>query len=434
MDATNFSMVVAMVILVPLLAGGVHIGVSLALSGIGGAIAYAGNIWAGVNLPLIQALDVSGSFSLMAIPLFIALGTVAAASQLTGDIFTASYRWLSRIPGGVGLSAVAASAGMAAITGSSAASSAAMTRVALPELRKYNYDETFSVGLIAVSGTLALMIPPSITLVLFAVFAEQSVGKMLVAGLLPGLVTALAYALFVVVRCTVNPEIGPRGPRFTLRERLETLPGILPLLILIASIVIGILLGIWTPAESAAVGLALVLLFGIARGRLNAKLIGNALLEAVIASASILMIVIGSLIFSNLLAMNGFGETITQWIIGLQLGPFWLFLLLVAFYLVLGTMMETTGMLALTVPLVMPIVEAVGWSPIWFGVIVVKMMEIGAVTPPVGLNLYAVKVTAPEIPIGKSARGAAWFWSMDMCVVLLLYVVPSIALLLPSMM
>lgn len=434
MDATSLSMLTALAVLLPLLIGGVHIGVALALSGIGGAVAFTGNIWSGLSLPLIQALDVSSSFSLMAIPLFIALGTMAAASQLTGDIFTASYRWLSRVPGGVGLAALTASAGMAAITGSSAASSAAMTRVALPELRKYKYNEEFAVGLIAVSGTLALMIPPSITLVLFAVFAEQSVGKMLVAGLLPGLLTAFAYGIFILVRCTINPEIGPRGPRFTLKEKLETLPGIAPLLLLILSILVGILLGIWTPAESAAVGLALVLIFGVVRGRLTLKLIGGALFEAVIASSSIIMIVIGSLIFSNLLAMNGFGEAMTAWIIDLNLSPFWLFVLLVTFYLVMGTMMETTGMLALTIPLVMPIVDTVGWSPIWFGVIVVKMMEIGAVTPPVGLNLYAVKVTAPEVPIGMIARGAAWFWSMDLCVVFVLYLIPGIALLLPNMM
>jgi C4-dicarboxylate transporter DctM subunit len=434
MDPTTLSMSIAIGVLLPLLLAGVHIGVALGLSGVAGAVVFTGNLHIGLTLPLIQSLDASSSFTLMTIPLFIALGTVAAASGLTGDMFNASYKWMSRVPGGIGIAAIAASAGMAAITGSSAASSAAMTRIALPELRKYEYDEEFSVGLIAVSGTLALMIPPSITLVLFAVFAEQSVGKMLIAGILPGIVTGLAYILFVFVRCKLNSKIGPVGPRFLLRERLQTLPGVLPLLLLIVAILVGIIVGIWTPAESSAVGLACVLLMGVLRGRLTLKLIGHALFEAVVASASVLMIVIGSLIFSNLLALNGFGEVITQSIIDLNLSPVMLFLLLIAFYLLLGTMMEATGILALTVPLVMPIINVVGWSPIWFGVILVKMIEIGAVTPPVGLNLYAVKASAPEVPLAKIYRGAIWFWVTDLGVVFLLYAFPMIALLLPHLM
>ena len=434
MDPAALSLLVALGLMVPLFAAGVHIGVVLGISGVVGSIVFTGNTATGFNLPLIQAISVSASYSLMVIPLFIGLGALAAASGMTTDLFNMSYRWVGRVPGGIGVATVAACAGMASITGSSVATSAAMARIALPELRRYNYDEALSVGVVAAGGTVAIMIPPSITLILFAIFAEQSVGKLLIAGILPGLLSSLFYAVMIIGRCKLNPRLGPIGPKFNWREKWSSLPNVVPFVGIVLAILLGILFGIWTPTESAAVGAIFVMAVGLIRRRLSLARLAEAFVDAVVSSASVLMIVIGSLIFSNFLALNGFSEIITEEIVALDLSPFALFALFMLFYLILGTVMEPTGILALTIPLVMPIVAVVGWSPIWFGVVLVKMMEVAAVTPPVGLNLYAVKAAVPEVPISTIYRGAVFFWLIDIAVVFLLYLLPIIVLVLPNMM
>lgn len=433
MDPATSSLLLSLGIIVILLAASVHIGVVLALAGMVGTYFFVGNWTAGINMLFIQSMDVSGSYALMVIPLFIVLGSLASASGITSDLFTLFYRWFGRVRGGVAIATIGTCAGMASITGSSVATSAAMSRIALPELRRYKYNEAISVGAIATGGTLSIMIPPSITLVLYAVFAQQSVGKMLVAGILPGLVLTFGYALLVYLRCWQNPSLGPAGPRFTMRERLQILPRVLPFIGIVLAVILGILFGIWTPVESAAVAVVLVAIIAFMRGRLTIPVLLGAFRDAVVMSTSVFIIVIGSLVYSSFLALNGFSDLMAQTIIDLELGPFPLFLLLLGVYLMLGMFMEVSSLLALTIPLVMPIVATVGWDPIWFGVIVVAMMEVAAVTPPVGLNLYAVKAAVPDVRLQTIYKGAVPFWLVNMAVIGILYLFPQIALLLPNM-
>ncbi len=432
MDQTTLSLLIAFAVLAILLALSVNIGLTLALAGIVGTFTFIGVWKTGLNMLFIQTFDIASSYTLMVIPLFILLGSIATRSGLTRDLFVMFYRWFGRITGGVALATIGTCAGMAAITGSSVATSAAMSRIALPELRNFGYQEQLSVGAIAVGGTLSIMIPPSITLVLYAIFAQQSVGKMLVAGILPGLILAMLYATVVYVRCKINPRLGPAGPSFTMSERLEVTLRVLPFLAIIGAVILGILFGVWTPVESAAVAVVLVTVLAFRRGKLSLGDLMAASRETVVTSASVLLIVIGSMVFSGFLAMNGFSERITDMIIAWQLTPFSLFLVLVVIYLGLGMFMEVSSLLALTIPLVMPIVLAAGWNPIWFGVIVVSLMEVAAVTPPVGLNLYAVKSAVPEVPLQQIYSGALQFWAMNILLILLLYSFPDIALLLPS--
>ncbi len=433
-DIATLSLLVSLAILTVLFTAGVQIGVTLAIAGIVGSALYSGNAMTGINLLLIQSVDVTSSYSLMVIPLFIALGALAAASGITTDLFNAFYRWIGRVPGGIAVATIATCASMAAITGSSVAVAAAMCRIALPELRRFNYSIGLSVGAICVGGTVAIMIPPSITLVLYAIFAEESVGKLLIAGILPGLLTSVFYAAVILVRCLLNPALGPPGPKFSRREKIAAMPSVLPFILVVISIVLGMLFGIWTPVEAAAIGVILVLIIGTVRRKQTLKGILHAFRDSAMTSASVLMVVIGSLVYSNFLALNGFSEVVTEWIIALKLPPFQLYVMFVLVYLVLGCLMEVTSILALTIPLAVPIVKAVGWSPIWFGVIVVSMMEVAAVTPPVGLNLYAVKAMAPEVPIQTIAMGSLPFWLMNILVVFILYFYPEIALVLPNMM
>lgn len=434
MDPTTLSMIVSFALLVVLFAAGVHIGATLALAGMAGAVTFTGNWPSGLNMLLIQTMDVSASYTLMVIPLFIVLGTLASASGVTTDLFTCFYRWMGRISGGVGVAVIATCAGMASITGSSVATAAAMSKIAMPEFRRFNYNEGLAVGAIATGGTLSIMIPPSITLVLFALFAEASVGKLLIAGILPGFMIALLYGAMIYVRCRLDPSLGPVGEVFTWKERWASLPAVLPFFFIVGSILAGILLGIWTPVESAAVGVVLVILTGFARRRLTTNAVFKACVDGVITSASVFLVVIGSLVYGQFLALNGFAEVMTGSVKAMQLSPFALFVLLMAIYFVLGCLMEVSSILALTVPLLMPLVVLAGWDVVWFGVLVVSMMEVAAVTPPVGLNLYAVKAALPDIRLDTIYKGSTPYWIMNVIAVLILYAFPQIALYLPNKM
>ena len=433
MTSAAWSLTMAFVVMLPLMFLGVHIGVALALGAIAGIHAFTGSWTPALNLLLLQSIDVASSYTLMVIPLFIVLGTLASASGITTDLFTMFYRWFGHVRGGVAIATIGTCAGMASITGSSVATSAAMTRIALPELRRFGYSERLAVGAIANGGTLSIMIPPSITLVLYAIFAEQSVGKMLVAGVVPGLVLTLGFIAVIALQCRIRPQDGPPGPRFSWQERLQSLPGVLPFLLIVAAVITGILAGIWTPVESAAVAVVLVIAMGALRRRISIAALLAASREAVITSASIFTIVIGSMVFSNFLALNGISSDITDAIMGWQLPPFVLYGLLVLIYIALGMFMEVSSLMALTVPLVMPLVAAVGWNPIWFGAVIVLLMEIGMVTPPVGLNLYAVKAVAPDVSMKDIYLGSLPFWFMNIVVLVIFYFFPQIALLLPNL-
>lgn len=433
-DPTYFSLAVAMTLLFVLLFSGVQIGVALGVAGIIGSFLFTGSWTAGINMVLLQAVDVSGSYTLMVIPMFIALGAVGAASGITTDLFTAFYRMFGRVPGGVGVATIGTCAGMASITGSSVAVAGAMSKIALPALKKYRYSDELAVGSVAMGGTLAILIPPSITFVLFGIFSEQSIGKLLIAGLIPGFMLASFFALYIIGRCIITPSMGPRGPIFTWKERLSSLPPVIPFFAIVSAIFLGLLFGIWTPVESGAAGTVMVLLMAFWRRSMTLKGLVLAFREAMAMSASVLMVVIGSMVFGTFLALNGFSELAAGWIIGLQLAPVALFAMFVTLYVVLGCVMEVTSILALTIPLVMPIVIAVGWDPIWFGVIIVLLMEIAAVTPPVGLNLYAIRATAPEYSLATICRGAIPFWLIVVLMAALLYVFPGLATYLPSLM
>ncbi|MCC7425641.1 MAG: TRAP transporter large permease [Alphaproteobacteria bacterium] len=433
-DPDAFSLVASFVAIFGLMFMGVQIGVCLGLGGILGTYLFLGNWTAGMNMVLLQATDVTSSYTLMVIPMFVLLGSIGASSGITSDLFTAFYRWLGRVHGGVAVATIATCAAMASITGSSVAVATAMTRVALPALRSFNYSERLSLGCIAMGGTLAIMIPPSVTFVLYGIFAEQSIGRLLIAGLIPGVLTALAFAVKIVIRCKLDPTLGPKGPAFTWREKFESLYWFLPFFGIVFAVFAGILFGIWTPVESGAGGAMLVLLLAIIRRTVTFRSLIIACRDAAMVSSSIFIIIVGSLVFGQFLALNGFSERFTDWIISMEFSNFQLFSIFVLIYMVLGCLMEVTSILALTIPLVLPIVIKVGWDPIWFGVVMVLLMEIAAVTPPVGLNLYAMKATLPDINLHSVYMGAIPFWLVVVSMIFILYMFPGIALWLPGLM
>ncbi len=434
MDAAAMSVIAAGILVLILLAADVYIGVTLGISAIIGTYLFTGSLERGISLILHTTVSVTTTYGFLVIPLFILLGMFASHSGIAADLFRTDYRWVGHIPGGLAITTVITCAGMAAITGTSLGTVAAMIRIALPEMRKYKYSENLSVGVISVAGTLAIMIPPSVTFVLYAIFAEQSIGKLLISGILPGLVLAALYSILILTRCWINPSLGPPAAKFSWRERWVSLLGVAPFFTLLIAIFLGIILGIWTPVESSAVGVVIVFFMALFRHQMTFRKLLSSLTDAVVTTASIMVLVVGCMMFSKFLSLTGFNETLTDAIINLKLSPFVLFSLLVLIYTILGMFLEATSIIALTVPLMMPVVKAVGWDPIWFGVFIVCMMEVASVTPPVGLVLYTVKASAPEIPIETIMRGCVPFWLCNIVAVFMFYFVPQICLLLPSLM
>lgn len=432
MDPTTLSLLVVCVLVMLGTLLGFQIGMVMGLSGVAGMWIFLGNSAGAFELPFMQSLSVSGWYTLMVIPLFVALGSIAGIARITSDLFTLFSRWLGHIPGGLAIATIGTCATFSAISGSSIATSATMAKFAEPELRRFGYDSRLSLGSIVMGGTLDIIIPPSITLVMFAIFAQQSVGKQLVAGIVPGILLSLAYSVLIYIRCRLNPKLGPRGQRYSREERWRSVPPVAPFLIIISLVIGGISFGIWTPVESAAAGLLMVLALGLIRRSITLSALFDALSDAVTVSCSIMMIVIGSMIFSNYLAVTGVNETIVGYVADSGIHPFLLFCIIVFAYLVLGLYLEAASILALTVPLLMPVIEAVGWDPVWFGIVVVILMGIASVSPPVGLNLFAVKAAVPHAAMRDITWGAVPFWLLNIALLFLLYFMPVLVTWLPS--
>jgi C4-dicarboxylate transporter, DctM subunit len=417
-----------------LLALGAPVGVLLALSSVVGILIITGSIGAATSLLLGISFNVTSAVPYLVIPMFILMGALASYTGIISELYDAAYKAVGRFAGGLAVATCLAAACFGAVTGSSISSAATMGKVALPEMRRFKYRMSLSAGAIAASGTFAMMLPPSIVLVFYGIIAEQSVGRLLIAGIIPGLITVVIYALQILIRAKLNPEIGPAGPKFPFSEVVKSSARSSPFLLVLVTLIGGILYGIWTPTEASAAGVFVVILIGIAKRRLGLREIFSGSVDAVVTSASVILLVIGSLLFSRFLALSGVTGAFTSWIIAAELTPLHLFLALLIFYIILGTFLEAISIMALTVPIILPIAQQVGWDPIWFGVVLVKLIEIGAVTPPVGLNLYALKSVAPDVPVSTIFTGAIPFWLCDVLVLLLLFWIPQLVLFLPGLM
>ena len=380
--------------------------------------------------------DFVGDWSLTAAPMFLLMGYIATATGLTNGLFTAMRIFLSRLPGGLAVASVAACTLFAAASGSSVATAAAMARIATPEMLRHAYDRGLATGVIAASGTLGSLIPPSVLLVLYGVYAQVSVGQLFMAGVLPGIVSALLYAGMIVGRCMVTPGLAGRvDETFTRRQKLDALSDVWPLPVLVASVIGGIFFGVFSPTEAGALGASVAFLIALVRGKVTRASIAEALSSTAVSAASIFIILIGSVLFTRFLALSGVPAAFTDLVLGVSQSPLWILFAVVVIYLVLGMFIDSIGLLLLTLPMILPLVDAAGMNLIWFGIVVIKLLEIGLVTPPVGLNVYVIKgalgdqVTLPEV-----FRGVAWFIAMDVAALALIVAIPALALWLPALM
>ena len=421
------------VVMFVLMALRVPIGVSMGIAGVGGFALLSGPKPA-LNLLANVPLSVVTDYNLSVIPMFVLMGAFASHAGMSKELFSAGRAWLGHRKGGLALASIAACAGFAAINGSSVATAATMTQVALPEMRRAGYHPGFSAGLIAAGGTLGIMIPPSTILVIYGIITETHIGKLFAAGVLPGILTAILMMMAVVVMTWHNPEHAPAGEKFSWPERFQAVRGIWGVLVLVILVLGGIYGGFFTATEGAGMGAMGAFLFAVARRALSWKTLYEVLVESARTTAMLFTLLIAATIFANFVNFTSMPMELKEWITHLGLSPLMIVGAMMLIYVILGTVMEELTMVLLTIPLFFPIVTQLGFDPVWFGVLIVMVIQIGLISPPVGMNLFVINTLLPKVGLGTIFRGV---WPLVLVLVVtlgILLVFPGLSLWLPSMM
>lgn len=379
--------------------------------------------------------EVASFYPYTVIPLFIIMGSFAGSSGMTRDLYSSFEKWSRRVPGGLAVATIGACGAFAAVSGSSVATAATMGTVALPEMDRFKYDPKLSTGSVAAGGTLGFLIPPSIGFVVYGMLTEQSIGKLLISGIFPGILLMTAYMAVVMVWVKVWPDAAPRDLEpVSWREKIRAVKGVKEPLFLFIFVIGGIYTGFFTPDEAAAVGATTLLLLSVIKRKLTWPALFKAMTESVRISVMVLMLVAGANVFSYFMALSTIPVQTANWVTSLQVSPYVIHALILLVYLILGCFLDAISMMVLTMPVVFPIVLALHFDPIWFGVIAVLMMEAGLITPPMGLNLFTVAGVAKGIKLETVIKGATPFLLAIIVVAILLTIFPQIALFLPKMM
>ncbi len=415
-----------------LLACGVWVGFALFMVGFAGLTLF-GSLPAGYNMASSVWATV-GKWEYVALPMFILMGEILYRSGISEKLFRALVPWLYRLPGGLLLMNIISCTLFAAVSGSSAATTATVGRITLAELDKLGYDRRIAMGSLAGAGTLGFLIPPSLIMIVYAILAEVSIGKMFMAGILPGLLLASVYAAYIIYRGIRNPEIAPRlKESYSWRERLAALKDLAPTFLLILLVLGSIYAGVATPTEAAALGVFGAALFAFLNRKMSARILFDCLISAVKTNCMIMLIVMGAGFLSRVMGFLGIPAALTQAILGLQLSPYLLMLLLGCVYILLGCLLDGFSIVLMTLPIALPMVTAAGFDPIWFGIYLILMVEVSQITPPVGFNLFVIQGLTDE-PVVRIARHALPFFFLMLLTTTILTLFPQIALFLPGLM
>jgi tripartite ATP-independent transporter DctM subunit len=398
-------------------------------------ISYLASIQAALPVLARTIYEVASNYPYTIIPLFILMGGLAGNAGITQELYKTFDKWFRKLPGGLGISTVAACAGFAALSGSSVAGTAAMGTIAFPEMRRYNYSPRLATGVIAAGGTLGFLIPPSLGFVIYGMLTEQSIGKLLIAGVFPGIVLSLAFISVIFVEVKSDPSLAPLTPgAVSWKEKLKALSGVWETLLVFCLVMGGIYLGFINPTEAGAIGATALFLIVLLKRRLTFRDLVASLLEALRISVMVLFLVAGANVFSYFLALSTIPTVFSTWMAGLQISRYAILGMIVLVYLILGCFLDAISMMVLTMPVIFPVITSLGFDPIYFGVLCVLMMEAGLITPPVGLNVYTLAGVAKDVPMEEIFRGALPFLISIIAVVILITLFPKICLFLPSMM
>ena len=411
----------------------VPIGIALAIAGAVGYWALSGP---GPTLALLGSVpfEIAYNYDLSIISLFVLMGNLALVSGMSRDLYDMARSLVGHWPGGLASATVVGCAGFAAVSGSSLASAVTMGRVALPEMKRHDYHPRLATGCVAAGGTLGILIPPSTGFIIYALLTEESIGQLFLAGVLPGILLTGLFMTTIAILTRLNPAIGPSAPRLSWRERFRSVGRSLSLVGIVFAVLGGIYFGVFTPVEAAAVGAFLTLVLTIVRRRLTPETLRFCILETVKTFAFVYLIVIGAFLFNPFLAVTRIPGNLAAAMPGLDLPPVVILIVIVLGYIVLGTFLEGLAMMVLTLPIVFPLIRDMGYDPIWFGALLVVILEMSLISPPLGLNVFVVKGIAEGVPMGEIFRGIIPFWGAMLICAALLIAFPDIALILPETM
>jgi tripartite ATP-independent transporter DctM subunit len=381
-----------------------------------------------------ETFTLASNSELVIIPLFILMGNVATQTGMSRQLYDAAYAMIGQVRGGLASATVIGCGGFAALSGSSVASALTMGKVSLKEMDRYEYDPRLSTGVVAAGGTLGILIPPSTGFVIYAILTEQSIGRLFLAGVLPGLLLLTAFVLTITLLCWIKPSLGPAGPKTSMAEKRKSILGALPILTVILLTIGGIYGGFFSPTEAAGVGAGLVILYGLAIGKLDFASFWAAAKDSIVTTATVMLILIAAHMINPFLALSHIPDVVGNFLAALDAGVIGTLLIILFVYMVLGCFLEGFAMLVLTLPIFFPVIMQLGIDPIWFGVLVVLTLEMGLISPPVGINVFIVKSVAPNVDLGQIFRGVLPFWGAMLVTLGILIAFPQISLILPNTM
>ena len=424
--------VVGIVILILLFTSRVPVAFAMGLMGFIG-FSYLVSLSAGLDMIALDLFEIFSSYNLTVVPLFVLMGCIAFRIGMSRRIFDASYVLLGGVRGGLALASIMGSAAFAAICGSTNATAAAMGTVALPQMKRYNYADSLATGCVASAGTLGILIPPSALLIIYGIISEQSIGQLFIAGVIPGLILAFAFSGTVLMICWRKPELGPPGPATKFYEKLKTLPALIEVGVLFALVLGGLMTGWFSATQAGGAGAASVLLLGLLRRDLTVERLVEASRDTLLITCMVMFVLLGAILFGRFMAVSKIPFVLSGWIGGLALPPTLIIVLIIFLHLVGGCFMDGLAMIMLTVPILLPTVVALGYDPIWFGIIITLIVEMGAITPPVGINVYVIKGITPETPLQTIFKGIFPFLWALVLVAILLTLFPKIVTFLPGL-
>ncbi len=426
---------IGVAILCVLLSVGVPLGFGLLIVGtVGFALVHPNGFSAAFAVAGQQVVDLATNFQFAVLPMFVLMGVFVTRAALSDDLYECAHRWIGHYRGGLAMATVAACGGFSAVSGSSAATAATMAKVAIPTMQKYSYAASLAAGTVAAGGTLGILIPPSGALVVYGILTEQDIAQLFVAGIVPGALTIAVYITAIKVVTTIWPRLGPPAERSPWPARWQALWKVWGVLALFALIVGGMFFGVFTPNEAGGIGAVGAFVFAIIRRRMSWPILWASLIEAARTSATIFTVAFGALVLNQFVNISGMPEAVLGFIEGLNASPMHVILAILVFYVILGMFIEGYAIIFLTVPIFVPIVQGLGFDLVWWGIVLVMVVEISLITPPIGLNVFIMKSMLPEVPLGQIFLGIVPFFCADMVRLSLVVLVPAIALWLPRQM
>ncbi|MGD9074590.1 MAG: TRAP transporter large permease [Desulfobacteraceae bacterium] len=411
---------------------GMPVGFAMAVVGFFG-FAYVVSFDAAVSMVGIDIWTTFSKYGLTVIPLFILMGYLAFNSGIAEKLYNTAYKWFGHWRGGLAIATIGADELFAAICGSNTATAATMGAIALPQMRKYNYDTRLSSGTVVTGGTLGTVMPPSVLLIIIGLQTEQSIIQLFLGGILPAVLLGILFILTIIVICRINPKFGPAGPRTSVKEKIKSLTGVIEALAIFVLVIGGLYAGVFTPTEAGAAGVILTLIVTLPTRRLSWQGVINSMKDSLKISCMAFVLVTGALIFGRFLAVTRLPFIVADFTASLPVSPYLILTIILLIYLIGGCFVDALGFLVLTIPIFFPLGKALGFNAIWYSIIITMVTTLGAITPPVGINIYVVKALAPEIALGTIFKSASFFLLACVLCTIILIIFPQIVLVIPNM-